>query len=361
MADSHLPHLLSPVRLGALTLPNRMVMAPLTRSRAGEGDVPTPLIAEYYRQRVTAGLLITEASQISAQAKGYPRTPGILTEAQIEGWRGVTRTVHEAGGRIFLQLWHTGRMSHPLVQPGGVLPVAPSAVRPEGEIFTVAGLKPFETPRALAIEEIPGIVADFRHAAENAQRAGFDGIELHGANGYLIDQFLRDGTNRREDAYGGSVENRARFLREIVEAVIPVFGAARTGVRLSPVFPGYGMRDSDPAATFGHAAEMLGRYGLAYLHGMQGGDPGFDFTAVLRRRFGGTYIANCGYDAGRAEAAIAAGEADLVSFGSLFLANPDLVERFRRGAALNAPDPATFYQGEEKGYTDYPTLDAVTA
>jgi N-ethylmaleimide reductase len=317
-------------------------MAPLTRSRAGEGDVATPLVAEYYRQRVAAGLIITEASQVSAQAKGYPRTPGIFTEAQVESWRGVTRSVHEAGGRIFLQLWHTGRLSHSLVQPGGVLPVAPSAVRPEGEIFTMAGLKPFETPRALAVEEIPCIVADFRRAAENAQRAGFDGIELHAANGYLIDQFLRDGTNRREDAYGGSVANRARFLQEIVEAVIPVFGGGRTGVRLSPVFPGYGMHDSDPATTFGHAAEMLGRYGLAYLHGMQAGDPGFDFTAVLRRRFGGTYIANCGYDAARAEAAIAAGDADLVSFGSLFLANPDLVERFRRGAVLNAPDPETF-------------------
>ncbi|UFS65319.1 alkene reductase [Paracoccus denitrificans] len=255
-----LANLLSPVRLGDLDLPNRVVMAPMTRSRAGEGDAASPLAVEYYRQRAGAGLIITEGSQISAQGKGYPRTPGIFTDAQVEGWRQVTEAVHGAGGRVFLQLWHVGRLSHRVVQEGGVLPVAPSAIRPDGEIHTADGPQPYETPRALTLEEIPGIVADFRSAAENAKRAGFDGVEVHGANGYLIDQFLRDGTNRRSDAYGGSVENRARFLREVVEAVVPVFGPARTGVRLSPVFDAFSMSDSDPAVTFGHAADMLSGY-----------------------------------------------------------------------------------------------------
>ncbi|WP_336741463.1 alkene reductase [Aureimonas altamirensis] len=353
--------LLSPVRVGELELPNRMVMAPMTRSRAGENDVPSSLAVEYYRQRATAGLIITEGSQISAQGKGNPRTPGIFTDAQVEGWRKVTEAVHEEGGHIFLQLWHVGRVSHSLVQVDGTLPVAPSAIRPDGEIFTAEGLKEFEIPRALGLEEILGVVANYRRGAENAKRAGFDGVEIHGANGYLIDQFLRDGTNTRTDAYGGSVENRARFLKEVVEAVIPVFGAARTGVRLSPIFSNYSMSDSDPATTFGYAAEMLGRYGLAYLHVMQGGGEGsFDFTA-LKRQFGGTYIANSGYDAERAEAAIEAGDADLVSFGVPFLANPDLVERFRIGAALNQPDFTTLYEGEERGYTDYPVLVNVAA
>lgn len=355
MTKPDLARLLSPVRLGALDLPNRMVMAPLTRSRAVDGDVPSPLAVQYYRQRADAGLIITEASQISPQAKGYPRTPGIFTESQVAGWRAVTEAVHGRGGRIFLQLWHVGRLSHPTVQPDGGLPVAPSAIKADGEIFTPAGLKSFVAPRALGIEEIPGVVADFAAAAANARRAGFDGVEIHAANGYLIDQFLRDGTNRRTDTYGGSVENRARFLEEIVQAVVSVWGADRVGVRLSPVFDTYSMSDSNPEATFGHAAERLGRYGLAYLHGMQHGSAPFDFV-TFRRRFGGTYIANSGYDAARAEAAIRAGDADLVSFGALFLANPDLVRRFREGAPLNVPNPETFFQGEERGYTDYPTL-----
>lgn len=348
--------LLTPAGLGALQLPNRMVMAPLTRSRAGEGDAATPLIAHYYRQRATAGLIIAEASQVSQQAKGYPRTPGIYTDAQIAGWKLVTEAVHAEGGRIFLQLWHTGRLGHPLVQLDGALPVSPSAIRPEGEIFTPQGLKPFVTPRALETAEIPGVIGDFRKAAENAKRAGFDGVEIHAANGYLIDQFLRDGTNRRTDEYGGSVENRARFLREVVEALIAVWGADRVGVRLAPIFNGFSMSDSHPWATFGYAAEMLGRYGLAYLHGMQLGKGEFDFVA-FKRRFNGTYIANGGYDAKRAEAAINAREADFVSFGALFLSNPDLVERFRLEAPLNQPDRETFYQGEERGYTDYSTLE----
>ncbi|TBA08198.1 alkene reductase [Rhizobium ruizarguesonis] len=349
--------LLSPNQLGPYTLRNRTVMAPLTRSRAGDGDTPTSLAVDYYRQRATAGLIITEGSQISPQGKGYPRTPGIFSDAQVAGWEKVTRAVHSEGGRIFLQLWHVGRLSHSTMQQNGGLPVSSSAIAPEGEIYTATGLQPYETPRALDLKEIPGIVDDFRRAAENAKRAGFDGVELHGANGYLIDQFLRDGANHRTDAYGGSAENRVRFLKEIVEAVIPVFGADRIGVRLSPALPVFSVSDSDPAVTFRHAAETLSRYGLGYLHVVQLGDPAFDYTAI-KRAFGGVYIANGGFDADTAEAAVTSGAADLVAFGTKFLANPDLIERFRTGAPLNQPEPATFYQGEDRGYTDYPTLTA---
>ncbi|MBK5355788.1 alkene reductase [Pseudomonas sp. TH41] len=358
MSATNLDQLLAPVRVGAMTLQNRAVMAPLTRSRAGEGDCATALIAEYYRQRATAGLIITEASQISAQGKGYPRTPGIFTENQIAGWKLVTDAVHSENGRIFLQIWHVGRLSHRVVQVDDQLPVAPSAIKAEGDIFTVSGLKTLEAPRALLLEEIPGVVDDFRQAAENAKLAGFDGVEIHAANGYLIDQFLRDGSNTRTDAYGGSVENRARFLKEVVEAVIPVFGADRVGVRLSPIFDGFSMSDSNPVATFGHTASMLGQYGLAYLHVMQLGQGDFDFLE-LKRLFGGTYIANGGYDADRAAAAIVSEKADLVSFGTLFLANPDLLERFLLNAPLSEADKETFYQGEERGYTDYPVLPGV--
>lgn len=355
--NNQLATLFAPAQVGPLTLSNHMVMAPLTRSRAGQGDAATELVAEYYRQRASAGLIITEASQISAQGKGYPRTPGIFTAEQISGWRMVTDAVHAEGGKIFLQIWHVGRLSHRVVQPSGVLPVAPSAIKPEGEIFTPQGLKALETPRGLDISEIPGVIDDFRQAAENAKLAGFDGVEIHAANGYIIDQFLRDGTNSRTDAYGGSLVNRARFLKEVVEAVVPVFGAGRTGVRISPIFDGFSMSDTDPQGTFNFVADMLSQVGLAYLHVMQLGSGSFDF-AELKRRFGGTYIANGGYDAERAAKAIDAGEADLVSFGATFLANPDLVERFKQGAPLNEADKATFYQGEERGYTDYPTLQS---
>ncbi|UJB63451.1 alkene reductase [Acidovorax sp. YS12] len=353
--NNSLEPLFSPAKVGALTLKNHMVMSPLTRSRAGAGDAPTALVAEYYRQRATAGLIITEASQVSAQGKGYPRTPGIFTDAQIAGWKLVTDAVHAEGGLIFLQIWHTGRLSHRAVQPSGVLPVAPSAIRADGEIFTPEGLKTLEAPRALDILEIPGIVADFRKAAENAKLAGFDGVEIHAANGYLIDQFLRDGTNTRTDTYGGSVENRTRFLKEVVEAVIPVFGADRTGIRLSPIFDGFSMSDSNPQETFGYVVQMLSQYGLAYLHVLQYGAGEFDFVE-LKRRFGGTYIANGGYNSERAAQAIRSGDADLISFGAAFLANPDLVERFKQGAPLNEADKATFYQGEGRGYIDYPTM-----
>ncbi|ANI59323.1 alkene reductase [Pseudomonas sp. B21-017] len=355
MTTSNLDLLLSPAQIGSLPLKNHMVMAPLTRSRAGEGDAPTPTVVEYYRQRAGAGLIITEGSQVSAQGKGYMRTPGIFTSEQIAGWRQVTDAVHAEGGRIFLQLWHVGRLSHPLVQINSALPVAPSAIKADGEIYTPEGLKSYELPRALDLDEVPDVIADFRQGAENAKRAGFDGVEIHGANGYLIDQFLRDGTNTRTDTYGGSVENRARFLKEVVESVIEVFGASRVGVRLSPIFNYFSMSDSDPQATFNYAAKMLSRYGLAYLHVVELGAGPFDFRE-LKRRFGGTYIANGGYDAERAGTALNLGDADLVSFGTAFLANPDLVERFKHNRALNEADPTTFYQGEDRGYTDYPTM-----
>ncbi|WP_434984231.1 alkene reductase [Pseudomonas protegens] len=355
MTTSNFNLLTSPAQIGTLSLKNHMVMAPLTRSRAGEGDAPTPTVVEYYRQRAGAGLIIPEGSQVSAQGKGYIRTPGIFTTEQIEGWKQVTDAVHAEGGRIFLQLWHVGRLSHSLVQLNNELPVAPSAIKADGEIYTSDGLKSYELPRALTLDETPDVIADFRQGAENAKRAGFDGAEIHGANGYLIDQFLRDGTNSRTDVYGGSVENRARFLKEVVESVIEVFGVSRVGVRLSPIFNYFSMSDSDPQATFNYVANMLRRYGLAYVHVVELGAGAFNFRD-LKRRFGGRYIANGGYAAQRAEKALSSGDADLVSFGTAFLANPDLVERFKQGSALNEADPATFYQGEERGYTDYPTL-----
>ncbi len=352
--------LFTPVQVGPYRLPNRMVMAPMTRNRAGEGDVPTPLVATYYRQRASAGLIVTEATQVCPEGQGYAGTPGIYSDAQVEGWRGVTEAVHGAGGRIFLQLWHVGRISHPDFQPGGALPVAPSAIAPQGTARTPSGSKPFVTPRALDLGEIPGVVGQYAEGARRALAAGFDGVEIHGANGYLIDQFLRDGTNHRTDAYGGPIENRARFLREVVEAVAAVWGAGRVGVRLSPVSPFNDMSDSDPRATFGHAAELLDRYGLAYLHVVAYGsaEEGSEARLVaehLRAKFHGPFVINGGYGRESADAVLAAGLADLVSFGSLFLANPDLPERFVEGAPLNTPDQATFYGGGEHGYTDYPT------
>ena len=353
--------LFTPIRLGPLELPNRIFMAPMTRNRAPDG-IPNDLMRTYYRQRAGAGLIISEGSPISAQAVGYPATPGIHTDAQVAGWRRVTDAVHQAGGHIFCQLWHCGRVSHPDFH-GGDLPVAPSAIRPEGQAFTPEGLKDFVIPRALEIEEIPGIVADYAHAADCARRAGFDGVEIHGANGYLIDQFLRDGSNQRQDAYGGPVENRARFLLEVTGAVCDAIGSERVGVRLSPRNPFNGMRDSNPRATFQYATEALNRFGLAYLHvtEMDMGRPGaagpeFDL-GTLRETWEGLYITNGGYDKARANTAIASGAADAVAFGTLFLANPDLVERFRRDAPLNQPNPDTFYGGGAEGYTDYPRLD----
>ncbi|ACT50228.1 alkene reductase [Methylovorus glucosotrophus] len=352
--------LFSPVSLGSIQLKNRMVMAPLTRNRAGTGNVPTDLNALYYQQRASAGLIITEATPISAMAHGYPATPGIHTPAQVEGWKKVVQAVHAQGGKIVLQLWHVGRISHPSLLPDNALPVAPSAIKPAGQAFTYQGLQDFVTPRALELAELPGIVADYATATKHALEAGFDGVEVHAANGYLLDQFLRDGSNKRTDQYGGSLENRSRLLLEVVNAVIAVAGADKVGVRISPLNPFNDMADSNPQALFNHVAEVLSPLGLAYLHAVEGGMGGgevapFDFN-VLRKHFKGPYIANLAYDKAKGNAAIASGHADAIAYGVPFLANPDLVERFRQDAPLNAPDQASFYGGTEKGYTDYPTL-----
>jgi len=360
-------NLFSEYRLGTLELPNRFVMAPMTRSRALAGNVPNPLAATYYAQRASAGLLITEGTQVSPQGVGYIRTPGLHSPEQVAGWRAVTDAVHRAGGRIFAQLWHVGRVSHPDFHDGQ-LPVGPSAVAAIGEAFTRYGRKALEAPRALELSEIPGVVDQFRTAAEHAQAAGFDGVELHGANGYLLDQFLRDGSNRRDDAYGGSIEHRARLLLEVTDAVIGVWGPGRLGYKIAPYFSGLGMSDSSPIDTFSYVAKELGARRVGYLHiaeavaGQWAAPAGtVRATPILRRAFGGTVIVNGGYDLESANAAIASGEGDLVAFGIPFLANPDLPERFRRRAPLNPPLVDNLYAGEEKGYIDYPTLEQVTA
>lgn len=357
--------LLSPYSTPTLTLPNRLVLAPMTRSRALPGNVPNPLSARYYAQRASAGLLISEGTQVSPQGVGYIRTPGMHSPAQVEGWRVITEAVHAAGGRIVAQLWHVGRVSHPDFHRGA-LPVAPSALRPDGEVFTFEGRKPMVTPRALSLAELPGVVDQFRQAAVNAQAAGFDGVELHGANGYLLDQFLRDGANVREDPYGGSIENRARFPLEVVDAVVDVWGPTRVGYRVNPRFSLFSMSDSNPEATYSYLAAELSRRDLFYLHvaeavsGPNVAD-GSRLTPVLRGVFNGTLIVNGGYDRALGDAAVVSGEADLVAYGVPFLANPDLPERFRVNAPLNVPDTATFYAGEEKGYVDYPRLEAISA
>ena len=349
--------LFTPVTLGAIALRNRIVMAPMTRSRAGDGNAPHALNAEYYAQRASAGLIVTEASQVSPQGVGYPATPGIHSDAQVAGWRQVTKAVHARGGKIFLQLWHVGRISHPSFQPNGALPVAPSAIRPEGEVRTLDGHKPYVTPHALETEEIAAIVSDFRAAAANALAARFDGVEIHAANGYLIDQFLRDGSNARTDFYGGSIENRTRFLREVTDAVVEVWGADRVGVRLSPAGSFNSMSDSDPDTTFQYVAKALNDYGLAYLHVVEDKSGAPVDWAALRASFNGPYMANGGFDRDRANTALADGAADLVSFGSPYLANPDLPERFIAGAELSVPNPETIYGGGAAGYTDYPALE----
>ncbi len=353
--------LFAPIQLGPYELRNRIVMAPLTRNRAGQGQVPQPMNVRYYRQRASAGLIISEATQVCPEGVGYPNTPGIHSLEQVKGWRAITAAVHQEGGRIFLQLWHVGRISHPSLQPGGVLPVAPSAIKPEGDAITYEGLKPFVMPRALDLAELPGIVAQYRQGAQYALEAGFDGVEVHSANGYLLDQFLRDGSSHRTDAYGGSIENRARLLFEVVEAVTQVWGANRVGVRISPVNPFNSMQDSDPDQTFGYVAKKLGALKLAYLHVVEMDQSGVttgqsvDFHR-LRDLFGGIYMV-CGcYTYERAMAALITGKADLIAFGRLFIANPDLPERFAKGAPLNVPQAETFYGGTEKGYTDYPSL-----
>ena len=358
------PDLFTPVRLGRYSLKNRLVMAPLTRNRAGVGNVPHALNVKYYRQRASAGSIISEGSQISATALGYLGTPGIHSAEQIAGWKQVTDAVHSRDGRIFLQLWHCGRISHPSLLPNGMLPVAPSPVQPAGHAHTMEGPQAFVTPHALALEEIPGIINDFQVAAKNALAAGFDGVEIHAANGYLIDQFIRDGSNQRNDEYGGSLKNRARLLLEITAAVVEVWGSDRVGVRLSPINSFNDMLDSDPQQTFDFVAHALNPFNLAYLHVTEwaGVDPSqpkpdFDFRR-LRAAFNGTYITNGGYDKASANAAISAGDTDLIACGKLFIANPDLPERFASDAPLNTPDGNTFYGGNEVGYTDYPALSA---
>lgn len=355
--------LFEPIHLGAIALGNRIVMAPLTRGRSGVDRIPNNLMTEYYQQRASAGLIITEATQISAQAAGWGETPGIYADAQFQAWQRITSAVHQQGGKIVLQIWHTGRASHPDFQLNGALPISASAVKPAGEIHTIQGKKPFVTPKAASLEEISGIIQDFAQATRNARQAGFDGVEIHAANGYLIDQFLRDGTNQRQDAYGGPIENRVRFLLEVTEAVVNAWSADHVGVRLSPTNAFNDMADSNPIATFTHTAQALNSYNLAYLHILEAlpghmlAVEGERVSPYIRQAFHGPLMINGGYDATSGAAAITNQEADLVAYGVPFIANPDLPERFAKQAPLNEPDPSTFYTRGAEGYTDYPFLD----
>jgi len=351
-----MPTLFDPLRLGDLELPNRIVMAPLTRLRAGPTQIPNALMAEYYAQRASAGLLITEGVPVSPQGVGYQGVPGIWSQEQVEGWKQVTKAVHDKGGRIFIQLWHVGRISDPSFH-GGEAPVAPSAIPAKGHVSLLRPERPYPTPRALTTEEVAGVVEAFRKGAENAKAAGFDGAEIHGANGYLLDQFLQDGSNQRTDQYGGPIENRARLLLEVADAVASVFGSGRVGVHLAPRADSHSMGDSDLAATFGYAATELGKRGIAFLCAREYEGP--DSLGVdLKKAFGGVYIANEKFTGETAQAALDAGKYDAVAFGKAYIANPDLVERLRLDAPLNAPDPTTFYGGDGRGYIDYPTLKA---
>lgn len=358
--------LFSPIQLSQYLLPNRLVMAPMTRLRA-VGSIPTALMAQYYAQRATAGLIITECTMVSPLSNSYINCPGIYSPQQVAAWQQVTQAVHAQGGKIFLQLWHSGRVSHPALL-NGELPVAPSAIAATGTLHTPIGKVALETPRALETEEIPQIVAQFRQGAANALQAGFDGVELHGAFGYLIDQFLQDGSNQRTDAYGGTMENRARFLLEVVTAVTQIWGSDRVGIKLSPSNTFYGMYDSNPQATFSYLITALNQFGLAYIHLMEPNQLDLQTRQVInpvistfRPLYQGLIISNGGYDKDKANTVLAAGAADLVSFGQLFIANPDLPKRLAINATLNVPNPATFYgKGEQdlpKGYIDYPFLE----
>ncbi len=358
--------LFSPFQLGALSLANRFVMAPLTRGRADSDGTPNALMVDYYVQRASAGLIVTEATAVSPQGFGWLGAPRIYDRSHVTGWGKITEAVHAAGGRMFLQLWHMGRVSHPDFL-NGELPVGPSAIRAQGDTHTPQGKKDYVTPRALELSEIAEVIREYAYGARLAREAGFDGVEIHGANGYLIDQFLRDRSNQRTDGYGGSVGNRARFLLQVTEAVANAWSAERVGVRLSPTGQYNDMRDSDPTATFGYAAQELDKFGLAYLHVMEAlpghwaHTPGPRVSPHMRSAFKGPFIVNGGYDAASANEALEEGTADLVAFGVPFLANPDFVERVRRGRPLNPPDMATFYSPGAKGYTDYPALEPVTA
>jgi 2,4-dienoyl-CoA reductase-like NADH-dependent reductase (Old Yellow Enzyme family) len=350
-----MPTLFDPLKIGALQLPNRIVMAPLTRARAGAERVPNALMAEYYRQRASAGLIISEATSVTPAGVGYVDTPGIWSDEQTEGWKLVTDAVHKAGGRIFMQLWHVGRISDPMFHDGAP-PVAPSAIAAKGHVSLLRPQRPYPVPRALELREIAGVVEAYRKGAENAERAGFDGVELHGANGYLLDQFLQDGSNKRTDEYGGPIENRARLMLEAVDAAISVWGADRVGLHLAPRGDAHSMGDSNLSATFGYVAREMGKRKLAFLCAREhlGDDR---LGPQLKAAFGGVYIANEGFTKETAEAVLAAGEADAVAFGKLFIANPDLVERFANNAPLNAWQMETFYAPGPAGYTDYPSLE----
>ena len=357
--------LFAPIRVGRFNLRNRFVMAPLARARNDARRVPTDIVAEYYAQRASAGLIVTEATSVSPLSVSRPGAAALQNEEQVEGWRRVADRVHAAGGLIFHQLYHLGRKSDPSRMPGGAAPVAPSAIAAKGEVNGVNGVTPFAVPRALEEPEIAHVVEEFRAAADRAKRAGMDGVEIHGANSYLLDQFLRDGANHRTDAWGGPVENRARLMLDVVDAVVSVMGRDRTGIRLSPHAHGDGISDSNPVATFGYVASELDRRGIACIHLVEAGKPGTRQSApneagalmpVVRKAFRGALIVNGGYDRASADAVIESGAADLVAFGTLFIANPDLVARFRRGAPLNPPDPATFHEGGAGGYVDYPAL-----
>lgn len=353
--------LFEPIQAGALNLSNRIIMAPLTRCRAIEGRVPSQMMADYYAQRASFGMILSEATSICPMGVGYPDTPGIWSTEQIEGWRSVTQAVHNAGGKILMQLWHVGRISDP-VYLNGDSPVSASAIRPAGHVSLLRPQKNFETPRALRIDEISKIVETYRACAKHAMDAGFDGVEIHAANGYLIDQFLQDSTNHRTDAYGGTIENRARFLLEVTDAVTAVWGAGRTGIHLAPRCDAHDMGDSDPAALFTHVARELGKRRLAFLCARESYDHP-DVPAlgpVLKQEFGGVYIANESFTAGSAREAITSGRADAVAFGKPAIANPDLVERIRIGAEWNTPDPETFYGGGLKGYLDYPLIQCAS-
>jgi 2,4-dienoyl-CoA reductase-like NADH-dependent reductase (Old Yellow Enzyme family) len=345
---------MDPVQIGEIRLPNRVIMSPLTRLRGTPDHIPTPLMIEYYTQRAGAGLIISEGIPVLPQGVGYANVPGIWSQQQVDGWKPVTESVHNAGGRIFAQIWHVGRISDPRFL-GGALPVAPSAIRPAGHVSLVRPIAEYVTPRALETSEIAGIVEGFRKGAENAKLAGFDGVEIHGANGYLLDQFLQDGSNHRTDAYGGSIENRARLMLEVADAAISVWGAKRVGMHLAPRCDTHDMHDSNPADLFGYVATELGKRGLAFLCAREFYGPD-RLGPQLKRKFGGAYIVNEKYTRELADQVIASGEADAVAFGQLFIANPDLPERFSRNAALNAPNPGTFYAHGAEGYTDYPVL-----
>ncbi|HEY6612085.1 MAG TPA: alkene reductase [Pseudomonas sp.] len=354
MPNPSTPTLFDPIQVGDLQLPNRIIMAPLTRCRAEPGRVPGALMAEYYVQRASAGLIISEATSVTPMGVGYPDTPGIWSEEQVQGWKNVTQAVHAAGGRIVLQLWHVGRISDPSYLDGE-LPVAPSAVQPKGHVSLIRPMKAFETPRALATEEIAGIVEAYRQGAANAKAAGFDGVEIHGANGYLLDQFLQDSTNQRSDQYGGSLENRARLMLEVTDAVVSVWGAGRVGMHLAPRADAHDMGDSNRAETFSYVARELGKRGIAFIcaREKEGDD---SLGPQLKQIFGGVYIANERFTKAQANRWLAEGKADAVAFGIPFIANPDLPARLAADAPLNEPDSSTFYAAGPVGYLDYPTL-----